>query len=112
MFLHHVCGGVSDTTHKQMVLNREILNQDMAWMTPYDYVHGAATIAEQEGWPCVGLTTRRRMLAHLAQRYNNKNIQALVCFSCGQIHTTCSGYPRIDLQKPVELDKRCNKEVE
>ena len=54
MFLHHVCGGVSDTTHKQMLINHNILNQDMPWLTPYDYVHGAATIAEQEGWPCVG----------------------------------------------------------
>ena len=46
MFLHHVCGGVSDTTHKKILIKNDILNKDLPWMTPYDYVHSAAAIAE------------------------------------------------------------------
>ena len=93
MFLHHVCGGVSDTTHKRMLIENDILNKDLPWMTPYDYVHSAAAIAEQEGWPCIGLTTRRRNLTKLAERYNNENIQALVCFVCAQIQQFAAVIP-------------------
>ena len=67
-------------------------------MTTLDYVQQAMALAERERWPRVGLSTTRRALRALAGRYNDKNIQCLVCFICGQQRTTCAGYPVVDLE--------------
>ena len=45
-FLHHVTGGVLDSTHLQMVAG--ICGSDLKWMTHLDYVYGAVAIAERE----------------------------------------------------------------
>ena len=110
MFLHHVAGGVSDPKHAEML--REVLQNDLPWMTNLDYVYGAAAVAERERWPRIGLSTTRRALNILCRRYNDENIQCLACFVCGQLRTTCSGYPEIDLTRPVQSTKRCNVEID
>ena len=102
-------GGVSDPVHKEML--SEVLPDDLPWITPLDYVYGAVAIAERERWPRIGLSTTRRALNILCQRYNDENIQCLACFVCGQLRTTCAGYPSVDLNTSVESEKRYNSEV-
>ena len=45
LFQHHVAGGVSDSTHRQMLDG--LLKDDLLWMTRSDYVHGAMSVAER-----------------------------------------------------------------
>ena len=94
-FLHHVAGGAMDRAHA--VELQEICKDDISWMTNLDYVHGALSVAERERWPLLGLSTTRRSLNLLALRYNDSTTQCLACFICGQLRTTCAGYPPVDL---------------
>jgi hypothetical protein len=57
---------------------------------------GALSVQERIQFPAVGLSVTRRVLRVLTKRYNDKNIQALACFCCGQIRTTISGPEVID----------------
>lgn len=110
IFLHHVAGGVSDTTHLDIF--EKILTEELDWIGRLDYVYGAAAVAERERWPRIGLSTTRRALNMVCQRYNDDTIKCLACFVCAQLRTTVSGYPHIDLSEAVQNDKFCNTEVE
>ena len=96
LFLHHIAGGVADTTHLTQL--NEICNSGLLWMTKLDYVYGAIAIAERERWPRIGLSTTRRSLNELCQRYNDDEIQCLTCFTCSQMRSTAKGYPTVDLE--------------
>ena len=45
----------------------------------------------------MGLSTCRRTLNLLALRYSDDTIKCLACFICGQLRTTCAGYPPVNL---------------
>ena len=96
LFIHHVAGGVADETHRQEIEN--ICTPPISWMSNLDYVHGAIAIAERERWPRLGLATTRRALSLLCERYNDETTKCVACFICGQLRTTCEGYPQVDLQ--------------
>ena len=102
-FLHHVAGGVSDSTHRQMLDG--LLKVDLPWMNRLDYVYGAVAVAERERWPRIGLSTTRRALNVLCRRYNDDRIHCLACFVRDQLRTTCCGYVAIDLDRPIEVKK-------
>ena len=90
LFLHHVAGGVSDTTHAKML--KTVCRDDLPWMTRLDYVYGAVAIAERESWPRIGLSTTRRALNQLCVRYNDRKIKCLTCFICCQMRVTVEGH--------------------
>ena len=89
-FLHHITGGLEDPRHREMLL--AICKEDHEWMSILDYVYGAATIAEQERWPRLGLSVTRRSLHVLCERFNDSSTQCICCFVCTQLRTTCKGY--------------------
>ena len=68
-------------------------------------------VAERERWPLLGLSTTRRSLNLLAQRYSDETTECLACFICGQLHTTCSGYPTVDLQSSSSVPAPANVEI-
>ena len=45
-FLHHIAGGVADSTHRAAL--QKICPRDLQWMSNLDYVYGAVAIAERE----------------------------------------------------------------
>ena len=94
------------------MLDAMLKGVDTPWMTRLDYVYGVAAIAERERWPRIGLSTTRRALNVLCRRYNDENIECQACFVCAQLRTTCRGYPRINLDRPVEDTKCCNMEID
>ena len=108
-FLHHISGGVKDSTHSLEI--SKICKDDMPWMTATDYVYGAIGVAERERWPLVGLSTTRRCLNLLALRYNDTTTKCLACFICGQLRTTCGGYPQVDLQSKERCDTPSNEPI-
>ena len=110
LFLHHVAGGRSDSTHREMLDG--VLKVDLPWMNRLDYVYGAVAVAERERWPRIGLSTTRRALNVLCQRYNDESTQCLACFVCAQLRVTCRGYAAINLDRPVQTKKRYNSEIE
>ena len=59
--------------------------------SPFDLVCHAIGMKERATIPAIGLATTRRALRTLVTRYNDSCIKALVCFVCGQIHTTLGG---------------------
>jgi hypothetical protein len=73
-------------------------------MTTTDYVYGSIGVAERERWPMLGLSTTSRCLNLLALRYNDQTTRCLVCFICGQLRTTCGGYPPVDLKSSGSCD--------
>ena len=96
-FLRHIAAGASDSTHETML--RKICRSDHPWLTNLDYVYAAAAIAERERWPQLGLSTTRRSLNLLCERFNDNRTKCLACFFCGQLRATCEGYPYVDLKK-------------
>ena len=108
-FLHHISGGVKDSTHSIEIT--KICKDDMPWMTATDYVYGAIGVAERERWPLVGLSTTRRCLNLLALRYNDTTTECLACFICGQLRATCGGYPQVDLQSKESCDTPSNEPI-
>ena len=81
-------------------------------MTNRDYVSRAIAIAEQERWPLLGLSTTRRSLNLLALRYNDETIKCLACFVCGQLRTTCVGYPPVNLTSSSSTPAPVRPEIE
>ena len=108
-FLHHVAGGVSDSTHREAL--ERICRDDYTFLTPLDYVSRAVGEAERERWPLLGLSTTRRSLNLLCLRYNDDRIKCVSCFICGQLRTTCEGYPYVDLKAPAEKIGYSRKEI-
>ena len=108
-FLHHVAGGVSDTAHRDAL--SKICKDDYSFLTPLDYVSRAVGEAERERWPRLGLSTTRRALNLLCQRYNDERIKCVSCFICGQLRTTCEGYPFVDLTVPADRVGFSKKEI-
>ena len=109
LFLHHVAGGVSDTTHLKML--KQACGDDLPWMTRLDYVYGAVAVAERERWPRLGLSTTRRVLTSLCLRYKDTEIKCMACFMCGQLRTTSKGFGAIDLEKPASAAPVCLHEI-
>ena len=99
-FLHHVAGGVSDTTHRKVL--EEVCGNNYSFLTPLDYISRAVGQAERERWPRLGMNTTRRALNLLCQRFSDKRIKCVSCFICGQLRTTCEGYPCVDLTVSAE----------
>ena len=108
-FLHHVAGGVSDTTHREALA--QICCDDYSFLTPLDYVSRAVGEAERERWPLIGLSTTRRALNHLCRRYNDDRIKCLSCFICCQLRTTCEGYAYVDLNADADSVGYSQKEI-
>ena len=100
---------MSDATHHEEI--SEICGGDYAWMTRLDYMYVAVAVAERERWPRLGLSTTRRSLSLLCSRYNDEKIQRLACFICGQLRTTCEGYPAVDLDIPVDAFPACSRDI-
>ena len=94
--MHHIAAGARDNTHASDI--RRICKDDIPWMSNLDFVYRAIATAERERWPMLGLSTTRRSLNLLALRYNDETIACLACFICGQLRTTCAGYPTENLQ--------------
>ena len=107
-FLHHVAGGVKDPRHRACI--ESICGTNLTWMTRLDYVNGAVAKAERERWPLLGLSTTRRALNTLCKRYNDKTVLCGACLICGQIRTTCEGYPPIALESNDVTQDRVSKE--
>ena len=59
----------------------------------------------------LGLSTTRRSLNLLALRYNDQTTECMVCFICGQIRTTCAGYPPVDLGSSSSSPAPANVEI-
>lgn len=58
---------------------------------PLDFVYKAMAVKERNNIPLVGPATTRRALLTLKRVYNDEDIAAVVCFTCGQIKTTLKG---------------------
>ena len=109
IFLHHIAGGARDDTHARELA--QICKDDISWMTNLDYVYRAMAIAERERWPMLGLSTTRRSLNQLVQRYNDETTECLACFICGQLRTTCAGYPPVVLESSSSSPSPANVEI-
>ena len=59
----------------------------------------------------LGLSTTRRSLNLLALRYNDETTKCLACFICGQLRTTCAGFPPVDLESSSNSLASGNVEV-
>ena len=73
---------------------------------PLDFVHNAISIIERGQIPCIGMATTRRALRRLTQVYNDKEVKALVCFLCGEIHTTIHGPEPLKEELSIEYINR------
>ena len=100
---------INETDHVDAI--REICGTDYAWLTRLDYIYGAVAVAERERWPLLGVSTTRRSMNLLCRRYNDETIACVSCFICGQLRTTCEGYPAVDLEKSVESTPFRQREI-
>ena len=89
VFLHRVAGSARGRACAEEI--GDICSADLEWMTNLDYVAGAIAVAERGRWPLRGLSTTRRSLNLLAQRYNDETTQCLCCFICARLRATCKG---------------------
>ena len=99
-FLHHVCAGVSDASHKELyecvaTASQETVNRFAGFSE-------AIATGERIKWLQLGLAVRRRSLHLLCTRYNDDSIQSLCFFIGCQQRTTCSGYKSVDLSAPLD----------
>ena len=85
-FLHHLASPEDTNGHYALVST--LCRRFFAIASPLDFVYNAISIIERGQIPCIGMATTRRALRRLTQVYNDKEVKALVCFLCGEIHTT------------------------
>ena len=71
----------SEVAHRQM------------WLLAY-YM-AAVREKEREHMPLIGPSVDRRSLAYVNQICLSKNVEALMCFTCGQIHTHVACWDRL-----------------
>ena len=71
----------SEVAHRQM------------WLLAY-YM-AAVREKEREHMPLIGPSVDRRSLAYVNQICQSKNVEALMCFTCGQIHTHVACWDRL-----------------
>ena len=64
-----------------------IVATDEAEMTALAYYTEAVCQREREHVPLIGPSTDRRTLALVCRLANSQTVRALVCFTCGQVHT-------------------------
>ena len=91
-FLRHV--GSDRSPHSSVI--HGICSKFLAWFTPLDFVHFAASTLERDRIPVVGPATTRRSLRTLKSRFCDSKVRALICFVCGQIHSTAAGPDCLD----------------
>ena len=109
LFLHHIAGGARDEKHlKELIAACGVLP---TWITYLDLVLETAALKERERWPQLGLSVTRRSLNSLCARFNDAATQCLCCFICGQLRTTCTGYPKIDLEQADAVASNRHSEI-
>ncbi|CAJ1423735.1 unnamed protein product, partial [Effrenium voratum] len=87
VFLQHVEG--AEGPHAKAVA--AVSAQYVLPMCHGDMVAAAVALLERRKVPCVGAAVTRRVLRRLAEAACDAEVQALVCFVCGQVHTTARG---------------------
>ncbi|CAJ1395073.1 unnamed protein product [Effrenium voratum] len=87
VFLQHVEG--AEGPHAKAVA--AVSAQYVSPMCHGDMVAAAVALLERRKVPCVGAAVTRRVLRRLAEAACDAEVQALVCFVCGQVHTTARG---------------------
>ena len=88
-FLRHLASPTDTNGHYALV--RDICGRHFSIARPLDFVYSAMSIIERRQIPSIGMATTRRALRQLTKVYNDDTIKALVCFVCGEIHTTMRG---------------------
>ena len=109
LFLHHIAGGARDEKHLKKLV--EACGVLPTWITYLDLVLEAGALAERERWPQLGLSITRRSLNSLCARFNDAATQCLCCFVCGQLRTTCTGYPEINLRQAAAIASNTKQEI-
>ena len=87
VFLQHVEG--AEGPHAKAVA--AVSAHYVSPMCHGDMVAAAVALLERCKVPCVGAAVTRRVLRRLAEAACDAEVQALVCFVCGQAHTTARG---------------------
>ncbi len=85
-FLLHIGG---DGPHRQII--EEVCGKHLDHFSSLDFLAGSFSVIEREHFPLIGMATTRRALRTLPSVYNDDVIKSLVCFVCGQIHSTAPG---------------------
>ena len=75
----------------QYALVKQLCGHHFSKRSPLDFVYNTISIVERRQVPCIGMATTRRALRVLAKVYNDETTKALVCFVCGEIHSTMRG---------------------
>jgi hypothetical protein len=88
-FLKHIGGRGADSPHFATI--QEHCGKHFAIAEPLDFVHNAISIIERINFPRIGMATTRRALRTLTNRYNDSSVQSIICFVCGQIHSSATG---------------------
>ena len=93
-FLEHLGTSTGASPHYAQI--RAHCEPCLSVAEPLDCVHRAVALLEQDRIPCIGPATTRRALRTVTTYYNDTKIKAIVCFVCGQIHSTMEGPSGID----------------
>ncbi len=78
-----------DGPHTQII--GEVCGKHLDHFSSLDFLAGSFSVIEREHFPLIGMATTRRALRTLPSVYNDDVIKSLVCFVCGQIHSTAPG---------------------
>ena len=82
-----------------------------AEMTALAYYMAAVCQREREHVPIVGPSTDRRTLTLVCRLANGDTIRSLICFMCGQIHTSVSSWEQM-YHRPTPLPAEATTEEE
>ena len=89
LFLKHFDGNANSAPHAALISS--ICDDGHPQAKHSDWVSLAVTLVEREQFLRTGMAVTRRSLRCLAQRFNDANIKALICFACGQVHSSMTG---------------------
>lgn len=89
-FFLHVTGSVHIGKFQSSTQDMDMLHDFCCASTlaAYSMLSLAVSTLEEECFPKTGLSRTRRCLRRMAQLFNDDNVQSLICFCCGQIHST------------------------
>ena len=73
---------------------------DRREMTLLAYYMAAVREKEREHMPLIGPSVDRRSLAYVHQVCRSETVEALMCFTCGQIHTHVACWDRLWREPP------------
>ena len=91
-FLHHLSS--QESPHYEIVQHacEDCFPGNATWRRRLACIEEAVRLTEIGGFPLTGKCINRRTMRNLTRnRYNDKEIKALVCFVCGEIHCTAAG---------------------